>query len=634
MTRSTFSGLFPRPSVAIPASLMVRSLIWALGLAAGLAVALAALQIPAWAAPAHGVALGGAPKYPPGFRHFDYANPVAPKGGRLTLSSPINFDTLNPYTLKGRGAPMIGLVFETLTEHSLDEPFSEYGLVAEAIDTAPDGRSVTFHLNPKARFSDGHPITAADVVFSLNVLRSEEASPLYRYYYADIDKAVALGKNKVRFDFRQPNRELAMITGQLPVLPRHIYEGKDFGRDFSRRAIGSGAYTVSSFEFGKQIVYTRNPDHWGRGLGVNTGRHNFDTLRVLIYRDPVAELEGFKSGEFDFLSVNNSKVWAKNMDGPQWDKGWVVKETLKHSNVAGMQGFVFNTRRPIFRQRQVRRALAMAMDFEWSNRNLFYGQYTALDSYFDNSELAASGRPSPAELKLLEPLRADLPPEVFTTPMGQKTGKPLSSRQRLRAAKKLLNEAGWHVKDGVLTEQKSGLRLQFTVTLVQPAFERITEPFINNLRRLGVRAEMKVVDSSVYERLLRGFDFDMVVGSMGQSQSPGNEQRDYWHSASAKQPGSRNWAGIANPAVDALVDALIAAPDRATLVNATRALDRALWFGDYVVPHWFIDSHRVTYWNRLGKPKQPPLYYLPLTYLEYWWIDPAKDAQLKAAGGG
>ncbi len=514
---------------------------------------------------------------------------------------------------------------------ALDEPFSEYGLLAEFIELAPDGLAVTFHLHPQARFADGKPVTAADVAFTFDLLRSDAASPLYRYYYADVTAVEVVNKRRVRFRFARRNRELAMIVGQLPVLPRHFYGGKDFGRDFGRTLLGSGAYRVADFEFGKQVRFARRTDYWGAERPVNVGKWNFDQIVVKLYRDQTVQLEGLKAGEFDFLPINSSKQWAVDVAGERWERGYIVKRMLKHSNTAGMQGYVFNTRRPIFADRQVRKAIALALDFAWSNQNLFYGQYTQQDSYFDNSELAARELPSPAELKLLEPLRAHLPPEVFTEPMGRPLGAGLTSRQRLREAKRLLNAAGWRVQGGVLTHQESGTPLRFTVTLVSPAFERITEPFLNNLRRLGVQATMKVVDSSVYEGLVRRFDFDMVVGSFGQSQSPGNEQRDYWHSAAAKQEGSRNWAGVHNDAVDALVQAIVAADSRESLVTATRALDRALWFGHYVVPQWYIDVHRVTYWNRFGHPGTPPKYYGPLGYLYFWWEDAERATALQQA---
>jgi microcin C transport system substrate-binding protein len=582
--------------------------------------------------PQHGLALGTTVKYPPGFAHYAYADPQAVQGGVLTLSSPGSFDKLNPFSLKGRAPLLLStLVFESLTDSSLDEPFAVYGLLADSIQVADDELSVTYHLNPRARFADGQPVTADDVVFSYTVLRSEAAIPTYRAYYRDIAQVEALDRLTVRVAFARANRELKMIAGQLPILPKHVYAGKDFDRDFLQVAVGSGPYGVKEFEFGKRIRYQRNPSYWGRELNVNVGKYNFEAIVVKYYRDITVILEALKAGEFDFLEVNNSKQWTKDVGGDKWDKGYLVKETLPHKNTAGMQGFAFNVRRPLFHNRDVRHALALALDFTWMNSSLFYGLYTANTSFFDNSELAARGLPSPAELALLEPWRAQLPPAVFTEPM-EGWSKPYTDvRQRLRAAQQLLKNAGWEVQNGVLTEIASGRPMQFTITLDQADFQRIVEPYIDNLRKLGVQATMKVVDDSVAERLLRTFDFDMVVAVFAQSQSPGNEQRDFWHSEAADQEGSSNLIGIKNPAVDALVDALIIAGTREELITAVHALDRVLWHEHYVVPHWFIASHHLTYWNKFTHPKMLPLYYEPLTYVLYWWLDPVKERALADA---
>ncbi len=585
------------------------------------------------ATPQHGLAMGAPLKYPPGFAHFTYANPYAPKGGVLTLSSIGTFDKLNPFSLKGIPPLLLGgLVFESLTESSLDEPFAQYGLLAEAMAVADDRLSITYYLNPQARFSDGHPVTAEDVVFSFGILRSESAAPFYRYYYQDITSVEALDPHTVRLGFARVNPELPLIAGQVSILPKHFYAGKDFDRDFIRAALGSGPYVVKDFEFGKYIRYERNKDYWGKDLNVNAGKYNFDEIVVKYYRDETVRLEGLKAGEFDFVWINNSKQWALDVAGDRWEKGYLVKETLKHSNNAGMQGFAFNLRRPIFQNREVRHALALALDFEWSNNALFYGQYTASKSFFDNSELAAKGLPSAEELALLEPLREHVPPAVFTEPMGEPIGHQYKTiRERLRAAQRLLHMAGWRIKDGVLTETATGQQMRFTITLVSPAWQRIVEPYIVNLQKLGVQVSMKVVDESIYEQIVRTRDFDMIVESFGQSQSPGNEQRDYWHSASAEVEGSRNTIGIKNPAVDALVEAIITAPSRQDLIIATRALDRVLWHEHYVVPHWYIDSHRITYWNKFSYPETLPLYYNPISHLMFWWIDPVKEQALKTA---
>jgi microcin C transport system substrate-binding protein len=593
----------------------------------------AAAQAPEWPkGPQYALALGARPKYPANFTHFDYADPRAPKGGTLTLPADGGFDTLNPFTLKGRPAALLsGMVFESLTDSSLDEPFTGYGLLARTMEVAKDGLSMTYTLRPEARFSDGHPVTAEDVVFSFAVLRGDAASPFFRFYYKDVQEVEAVDAHTVRLRFARSNRELPMITGQLPILPKHVYGEKDFGADFSRMAVGSGPYRVGPYEFGKYITYERDPKWWGRNLPINVGRANFDTVSVKYYRDETVRLEALKAGEFDFLSVNIAKQWAVDVRGDKWDKGWILREELPHSNTAGMQGFAFNLRREIFQDRRVRKAISLAFDFEWSNRTLFYGQYKEADSYFANSELAARGLPSPAELALLKPFQAKLPPEVFTEPVQPLNQATPGLRERLRLALRLLDEAGWKIKDGVATHAATGRPLRFVVTLVSPAFQRVVEPYLDNLRKIGVQASMRVVDDAVYERQIEAKDFDMIVHSFPESQSPGNEQLEYWGSESANQNGSRNVIGIRNPAVDALVEHLIKAHDRATLLTATHALDRVLWHEHYMVPQWYVATHRIAYWNRLSHPARLPLYYNPQQYLMWWWYDSQKAAALSAA---
>lgn len=588
---------------------------------------------PGWAAgPQHGMALGTALKYPPGFAHFAYADPKAVKGGVLSMATVGGFDKLNPFSLKGREPLLLqSLVFDTLMTHSLEEPFTLYGLLAETVELAEDGLSVTYRLNPKARFADGQPVTADDVVFSFTLLRSEVADPHYRAYYKDVANVVAVDKLTVRIEFARRNRELAMITAEIPILPKHFYGNKDFEKDFLTVILGSGPYVVKEFDFGKSIRYERYKDYWGRDLNANVGKYNFDAIVVKYYKSDDVRVEGFKAGDFDYLAVSSSKQWARDIGGEKWDKGYIIKQTFEHRNVAGIQGFLFNTRRPLFHNREVRHALAFALDFAWMNATLFFDQYTANASFFDNSELAATGLPTPAELALLEPHKAQVPAAVFTEPLSP-LGKPFADeRERLRAAQRLLKGAGWEVRDGVLTETATGRPLQFTITLDDPSWQRIAEPYLANLGKLGVKADMKVVDDAVYEGLVRTHDFDMLVGGFGQSQSPGNEQRDYWHSEAADREGSRNLIGIKNPAVDALVEAIIKAASREELMTATRALDRVLWHEHYVVPHWYIAYHRVTYWNKLAFPATLPLYYNPLSHLMYWWLAPDKDKALKEA---
>ena len=581
------------------------------------------------AAPA--MALGYTPKYRPGFTHFDYVNPDAPRGGTLILSGLGTFDSLNPFVLKGVSADGINtLVFETLMTPSWDEPFSEYGLLADDAEVAKDGLSVTFHINPKARFSDGSPVTAADVKYSFDTLKSDQAHPQYRFYYADIKRAVVVDRLTVRFEFVRRNPELHMIAGQIPIFSPHWLGGKKFSDVALERPIASGPYRVGKFELGKSITYVRNPHYWGRDLPARRGMFNFDRVVYKYYRDSTVALEGFKAGEFEFMAVNNSKQWARDFVGPRFDDGQIRKASFAHHNDAGMQGFAFNLRRPMFQDKRVREAITLAFDFEWANHHLFYDQYTRCNSYFSNSELAATGKPSAAELKLLEPFRNQLPAEVFG-PAWQPptTTPPHSLRQNLIKAKRLLNAAGWHYRDGALRNAQ-GQPLRFSVLLFQRAFERILAPFARNLAKLGIELDYRTVDASIYQRRVDSFDFDMVVTVFPESQSPGNELMGMFHSSSANRQGSNNVAGIHNPVVDALVEKVVYAPDRIHLTTAVHALDRVLRVGQYVVPNWYIGVHRVAYWDHFGYPKTLPLYYDPTSWmLMTWWKHPASTHSME-----
>jgi len=566
-------------------------------------------------------AMGYTPKYADGFAHFDYVNPEAPRGGSLDLPAFGSFDSLNPYTLKGRSADGLGeLMFETLMASSLDEPFSQYGLLADEAALAGDGLAVTYHINPAARFADGTPVLAADVKFSFDTLR-DKGHPQYRIYWGDITRAVVVDERTVRFEFAQVNPELHMIAGQIPVFSRRWVEDKEFDKMALVEPLASGPYRIEKYELGKYITYRRNPDYWGRELNVRRGMFNFERVTFKYYRDFTVMLEAFKAGEFDFMHEYNSKKWARDYIGPKFRSGQIVKKELPHSNNAGMQGFVFNLRRPLFQDIRVRRALTLALDFEWSNRNLFYNQYERNDSYFSNSELAARGAPSEAELALLEPFRNRLPPALFEQPwQPPSTKSPASLRDNLRQAKALLQEAGWTFRDGALRNAK-GEPFSFEIILAQKGFERIVAPFARNLAKLGIAVQYRTVDTALYQRRTDTYDFDMVVSGFGQSQSPGNELMGMFHSSSAHEEGSRNLIGIDDPVVDALVEQVIYARDRAALVTAVHALDRVLLYGEYLIPHWYIGSHRVAWWDRFGYPETLPLYYDPITWmLATWWV--------------
>ena len=578
------------------------------------------------ARPRHAIAMHGEPKYGPDFKHFEYADPGAPKGGHVRLAAIGTFDNLNPYILKGVAAAGLGGLFETLLTSSDDEAFTEYGLLAESIEVPDDRSWAAFTLRPEARWHDGRPVTPEDVIWSLQALKTK-GRPFYRFYFANVAKVEKTGPRKVRFTFSgEENRELPLIVGQLPVLPRHYWEGRQFDKTILEPPLGSGPYRVRSLDPGRSITYERVEDYWGAGIPVNKGRNNFDTIRYDYYRDTTVALVAFKSGDYDFRLENTSKDWATAYDAPPVRQGLIKKEEVRHQRPTGMQAFVFNTRRDLFRDPRVRRALAFAFDFEWSNKNLFYGQYTRTESYFSNSELASTGLPGPGELKILEPLRGQIPDRVFT-----ETYKPPSSdasgniRRNLRQGLRLLKQAGWVFKDRKLVNAETGRHFSFEILLSQPVWERIALPFGKNLERLGIEARVRTVDAAQYQKRTEDFDFDMTVDAFGQSLSPGNEQRDLWGSEAAARQGSRNTIGIKDKAVDRLIELVISAPDRDSLIVRTRALDRVLLWGHYLIPHWHIQSFRVAYWDKFGRPPTTPKYALGF---DAWWIDAAKAEAL------
>lgn len=580
--------------------------------------------VPSYLFAAHGVSIDGNLKYPQGFAHFEYASTDAVKGGSLAMHDLGSFDKMNPFTLKGQEpAGLASFVFETLAVPSLDEPFAEYGLLAKDIELAEDKMSVTFTMDERARFSDGSPVTVEDVNFSLEILKSDKAHPQYQIYMKDIKSAEILDSSRIRFHFARQNRELHMIAAQLPVLSKAFYEKVGFDGNGPGESmtppIGSGPYVVYKVNPGKSITYKRNPDYWAKDHPVRKGMFNFDTITIDYYRDQIVSLEAFKAGEFDFMSINIAKQWARDLDGKLFDSGRLVKKLFPHKNNAGMQGFVFNTRRSFFQDRKVRQALGLALDFEWINKTLFFDQYTRNNSYFSNSNLAATGLPGEDELKLLEPFKDQLPPEIFTKPLvPPSTDPPSSLRKNLRSAKRLLTEAGWSVKNGVLVNKK-GDPLKFEILLVSPSFERVMAPYVKNLEKLAIQASYRTIDAALYVDRMKNFDFDMMVTVFGQSQSPGNEQRSYWSSSTADQKGSRNLAGIKDTVVDSLVDSIIYAETQEELTAACRALDRVLWYGYYVVPNWYLASHRLAYNSKFRQPEKLPLYYSPDQLLMTWW---------------
>ena len=566
----------------------------------------------------HGIAMHGDLKYDRDFTHFDYVNPSAPKGGSFRQAAIGTFDSFNPFIIKGTAADGMGLTFDSLMARSHDEPFTQYGLLAERVRMPTSRQWVEFDLRQEATFSDGSPVTADDVVETFKLLR-EQGSPFYKAYYKDISAITALSDHIVRFEFGETNNlELPLIVGEVPILSADDWRDKDFTKPTLTPMLGSGPYQVLDFDAGRTLTLQRNSQYWGKDLPVNRGRHNFDEMIFDYYRDGTVALEAFKAEQYDFREENSSKNWATSYTGPAFDDGRIKRELIKDANPAGMQAFVMNTRRDTFSDAKVRQAIAYGFDFEWTNANLFYDAYTRSHSFFSNSEMAARELPTDEELAILEPLRGQIPDEVFTTvyqaPTTLGDGR---NRSQLRQAMGLLKEAGWTLKAGTLLNEK-GDPFTFEILLVQKDFERVVAPFIRNLERIGMDVSIRIVDVSQYINRLRAYDFDMIVGSFGQSSSPGNEQREYWGSEAANQPGSRNVIGIKDPAIDQLVESLIQAPNREQLVLHARALDRVLQWNHFVVPQFHIDSHRIAYWDKFGFPEQRPNYSIGL---DTWWAN-------------
>ncbi len=576
----------------------------------------------------HGLSLVNDLHLPAGFPYFPYVNPNAPKGGELATAAIGSFDSFNPFIVRGTPTGAAIRVFETLMVPSSDEAVAAYVHLATVVEIPADNMGVAFELHPDARFHDGHRLTAEDVVWTFNTLR-KEGRPFYGQYYADVENVVAETPLRVVFHFKtDKNRELAQILGEMPILPKHWWAGRDFDKPLTDPPLGSGPYRIGRFEMGRTVVLERVPDYWGAKLPTAIGLNNFDILRTEYFRDMTVAMEAFKAGQVDLRRENSSKNWATAYDFPAIDKGLVKKESIPTHLPTGMQGFAMNTRRAVFKNEHVRNAMIQVFDFEWMNKNLFYDLYTRTNSYFSNSDFASSGLPTGDELALLDRYRDKIDPAVFTRPyVLPVTDGSGNNRAGLLRAIELFKKAGWEVVDRRLRNAE-GQGFGFEILLTDSSFERITLPYVQSLQRLGMDVRVRTVDPAQYQRLIDEFDFDMTIHSIGESDSPGNEQMEFWSCAAAKAEGSENVMGICDPVVDALVGEVLKAHDHAHLVTATRALDRVLLAGNYIVPQWNLSAVWVAYWDRFGRPDKPIRTGIDLNT---WWLDTAHATVTDAA---
>ena len=609
----------------------IRGGIWATLAVAGL---LAATGAAAQDLRRHAMSLTGEPQFPAGFKNFSWVNPDAPKGGRVRRYASGSFDSLNQFPAQGEPAAGLNVIYDTLFSRDPNEAATGYALIAEWASYPPDFGSVTFGLRSEARFNDGKPVTVEDVIFSFEVLK--KVSPLYSTYYQHVIKAEKVAAREVRFTFDvKGNHELPQITSEMPILPKHWWEAKQPSgepRDISKSSLdvplGSGPYRVKSFEAGRTIVYERVKDWWAANLPLAKGQYNFDEMEYTFYRDRIAPFEAFKRGDIDYWQETQAKNWATEYDFEAVKRGLAKKEAIAVKRVAPMQSFVMNLRKPIFQDVRVRRALVLAFDFEWANKNLFYGLNRKLGSYFDNSELASSGVPEGRELEILNEVKEGLPPEVFTSDYKATFNTAGSDpRRSLAAAAKLLAEAGYVSKGGVLNNA-AGKPLEFEFLLDNPAYERIVLPYRDALAKLGVRMSVRTVDSTQYTRSHEKFEYDMTFDQFAQSESPGNEQRDFFGSSTINNRGGHNYAGIQNKAIDAIIEHIIFAKDRADLIAATHALDRALLWNFYVVPTWYRSDEWIAYWDMFGRPDTLPA--RSAAFSQTWWFDAGKAKALAA----
>ena len=562
------------------------------------------------------IAIGYTPKYSNNFKNFEYVNPDIAKGGLIKLSAFGSFESLNPFLLKSLSAAGLNdLVFETLMERSLDEPSSSYAHIASSYEIADDKLSVIYYIDDKAKFSNGERIRAVDVKFSFDTLMSNDAHPQYRLYWADVNSAEVLNEYSVRFVFKKTNPELHMMLGDLPIFSAKWFNKKQFNSVVLDDPIASGPYIVSDYEIGRFIEYKRNPKYWAKKKPTRVGMFNFDTIIFKYYKDMTVALEAFKAGEYDFIYENHSKRWARDYSGPNFDNGVIIKRQLKHSNNTGIQGFVFNTRKEIFQNREIRKAITLAFDFKWSNDNLFYNQYERCDSYFSNSELSASIVPSDNEVMLAKKLGINL------NRLKNKEHNFIVNnniRDNLIEAKKIFDKLGYNVVNNKLFSPQ-GKKVEFSFLLAQKGFERILAPFAMNLKKLGITLNYRTIDTSLYQRRVDSFDFDMMVMSYPQSQSPGSELYAMFHSSSSERRGSFNVGGINDKDVDKLIDEIIYSKKRDDLIVASHLLDRILWNDYYMLPNWYISEHRIAYFDKFNYPKKLPKYFQATNYILKTW---------------
>lgn len=583
----------------------------------------------------HAVSLVGAPKMAADFKHFDWVNPDAPKGGTLRQYADGTFDTLNPFSDKGVKAAGLGMIYDSLMAASSDEPSTEYGLIAECVTYSDDFSSATFKLRPAAKFHDGKPVTVEDVIFTFDQLK--KVNPFYAFYYKNVVKAEKTGDHAVTFTFdSKGNRELPMIVGELSVLPKHYWDGKTANgeaRDLDKTTVepplGSGAYKIKSFETSRKITYERVADYWAKDLPVMRGQYNFDTVEWTYYRDRTPAFEDFKTGQMDLWVENQAGAWATQYDFEALKNGLVKKEAIPVQRVAPMQAFVFNTRRKQFQDPRVRQAFGLLFNFEEANKKLFYDLYVRVGSYFENSELRSTGLPEGRELEILNEVKDALPPEVFTTEWKNTVNKEQGDyRKNQQAAMKLLNAAGWTLGPDRALKNAGGEQMTAEFLIDSDTFQRIILPYVKDLETLGIKASVRVVDSAQYKQREDKRDFDVIVDNFAQSVSPGNEQRQFWGSESADKDASRNTIGVKNPAIDKLIDKVVFAKDRAELVAATKALDRVLLWNFYVVPHWHYPYERLAYWDMFGRPEKLPSQ--TSAPMQVWWIDAGKAKAVDA----